>query len=81
MVERGGKVRRTPEDMDQVRAQMMRDGYPLPGSQRGNETVWKSLAGGIRRPQLLALLGMTPESFEERLREVRQQRKQLMGRA
>ena len=63
--------------MDAVKARMVHEGYPLADSTpQGNETVWKSLAGGVRRAQLLDLLGMTPEAFEERLREVRQQRKQ-----
>jgi hypothetical protein len=68
--------RRRWEQMDALRARMLREGYPLTGlSDKANEAVWYSLAKRTRRAQLAALLGMTPDQVEPAVVEVRKKRR------
>lgn len=60
---------------------MIRDGYPLPDlTPRENEQFWWTLVNQRRRPQLLALLGMSDDELRMALNRVRQQRKATTGR-
>lgn len=64
--------------MDALKARMIQEGYPLAdGTPQGNETLWRSLVRGVRRPQLLRLLRMTPEALDARITEIRAQRGKL----
>ena len=80
-MERGGIVRLTWEQMDALKARMLHEGFPLADSDAArNETIWRSLAGRRRRPQLQALMGWTEDDIEARLRDLRQQRTVQTGR-
>ena len=81
-VSSGSSRRRlAPEEMDALKARMVREGYPLlDSSKQGNETIYKSLTRGVRREQVLALVGMTSQQFEPRLQELRRQHYQATGR-
>jgi len=75
------KRRLTLEQMDAIKARMLREGYPLSdGTAQGNETIWRSLTRRVRRPQLQALLGWTDAQIDARVRELRKQRRDLTGR-
>ena len=79
-----GSARRrlTPEEMDALKARLVREGYPLHDStKQGNETIWKSLTRGVRRGHLLALLAMTPEQYDQRLPELRRHHFAATGRS
>lgn len=79
----GGSARgrRTPEQMDVLRVQMLTAGYPLAElSEKENERVWGSLIEKRRQSQVLALLSWTPAQYDEALKRVRQQR-QATGRS
>lgn len=66
--------------MDQLRAQMLTQGYPVAGlSQRDNEVVWKSLVARTRRPQLMTLTTLTDAAIDAAIKAVRKQR-QASGR-
>ncbi|MBA3825461.1 MAG: hypothetical protein H0X24_16375 [Ktedonobacterales bacterium] len=69
-----GTGRRTPVQMDELRAQMIREGYPLAGLSRDDmNRVWVSLTEKRRWPQLQALTGMDAAVLAERVRIIRQQ--------
>ena len=73
--------RRTPEEADQLRARMIREGYPLLDlTPRENEQFWWTLVNQRRRPQLLALLGITYDELHAALDRVRRQRQVTTGR-
>ncbi len=79
----GGSARgrRTPEQMDLLRVQMLTAGYPLAElSEKENERVWGSLIEKRRQAQVLALLSWSPAQYDEALKWVRQQR-QATGRS
>lgn len=81
VTQHSGQPRRTWEEMDALKARMIREGFPLPDHTAAvSERVWRSLAGRIRREQLLALLDMNSEEVERRIREVRRQRLLVRGR-
>jgi hypothetical protein len=62
--------------MDQLRAAMLMQGYPLVEVDlRSNEHVFKSLVERRRQAQVLALLGWTGEQYAQALQTVRRQRK------
>lgn len=74
--------RRTPEKADAIRAQMVRDGYPLAIlTQRENEQFWWSLVGRRRRSQLLALLCIGEDELVRAIDRVRKQRQATTGRS
>jgi hypothetical protein len=76
-----GKRRLSWEQMDQLKARMVREGYPLSKlSPSINEAVWYSLAKRVRRPQLHALLGMTDEQIDNAVRDLRGMRQLTTGR-
>jgi hypothetical protein len=66
-----GAKRRTWEEMDALRAQMVRDGFPLPElTDAENDRVRRSLFDGRRRPQLQASLGMSERELDAALEKV-----------
>jgi len=70
--------RRTWEQMDTLRARMVREGFPLADlTAAENVRVWRSLTARRRRPELQAVLGMTDGQIDQaltRMRLVRQLR-------
>ncbi|MGZ3602400.1 MAG: hypothetical protein ACXWQ5_22790, partial [Ktedonobacterales bacterium] len=79
----GGSARgrRTPEQMDVLRVQMLTEGYSLAElSEKENERVWGSLIEKRRQAQVLALLSWSPAQYDEALKRVRQQ-PQATGRS
>lgn len=75
------RSRRTPEQMDVLRVQMLAEGYPLAElSEKENERVWGSLIEKRRQAQVLALLSWSSAQYDEALKRVRQQR-QAIGRS
>jgi hypothetical protein len=73
--------RRTWEEMDALRARMVREGFPLAeltGAE--NWRVWQSLLTRRRRPQLQALLGMTEQQLEAATAQLRLQRQLVKER-
>jgi hypothetical protein len=72
-----GARRRTWEEMDALRAQMLLHGYPLAELRPAeNERVWSSLVQRRRIPQVLALLGWSEGELQAALQRVRAQRGQ-----
>ena len=70
-----GRGRRSPEQMDVRRAQMLSQGYPLADlTEKENERVFGSLIEKRRQAQVLDLLGWTADQYETALRGVRRQR-------
>jgi hypothetical protein len=68
--------RRTPQEMDRLRAAMLTKGYPLGDVDlRTNEHLFKSLVERRRQGQVLALLGWSSEQYAQALQTVRRQRK------
>ncbi|MGZ3611992.1 MAG: hypothetical protein ACXVBU_18215, partial [Ktedonobacteraceae bacterium] len=52
-------IRRTPEQLDDLRARMIREGYPLDGvSIQDSNDVWKTLTQRRRWDRLQALTGL-----------------------
>ncbi len=79
--ERGEVKRRSWEEMDGLRARMVREGYALDAfDARERERVWRSLAGGTRRAELLQLLGVSERELQALVSRVRVERLQLTGR-
>lgn len=77
-----GIRRRTWEEMDALRAQMVREGFPLAElSTAENERVWRSLTQRRRQPQLLVLLGMNAVQLDAALGRLRAQHRALTGRS
>ncbi|MBA3827150.1 MAG: hypothetical protein H0X24_25060 [Ktedonobacterales bacterium] len=69
-------ARRTPPEMDALRARMIHEGYPLAGLSRDDmNRVWVSLTEKRRWPHLQALTGMDDAALQERVRVIRQQYK------
>ncbi|MBA3826413.1 MAG: hypothetical protein H0X24_21240 [Ktedonobacterales bacterium] len=67
-------ARRTPPEMDALRARMIHEGYPLAGLTRDDmNRVWVSLTEKRRWPQLQDLTGMTEGALAERVKQIRQQ--------
>ncbi|MBA3826681.1 MAG: hypothetical protein H0X24_22630 [Ktedonobacterales bacterium] len=68
--------RRTPPEMDELRARMIREGYPLAGLSRdAMNRVWVSLTEKRRWPHLQVLTGMDAAALADRVRIIRQQYK------
>ncbi len=77
----GEVKRRSWEEMDGLRAQMVREGYALNGfDARERERVWRSLAGGTRRAEVLQLLGVSERELQALIARLRVERLQLTGR-
>jgi hypothetical protein len=73
--------RRTWEEMDRLRARMVREGFPLPElTATENERVWRSLTGRRRRPQLQALLGISDGQIDQALARMHMARLLLRNR-
>lgn len=71
-----GAGRRTPIQMDELRARMIREGYPMGGLSRDEmNRVWVSLTEKRRWPHLQALTGMDAATLADRVRIIRQQYK------
>ena len=69
-------ARRTPPEMDALRARMIREGYPLSDlTTRDNARLWKTLTEQRRWSYLQRLTGMTEAELSERVREIRRQYK------
>jgi hypothetical protein len=66
--------RRTWEEMDALRAQMLRHGYPLAELRSAeNERVWSSLVQRRRIPQVLKLLGWSEGELQAAIQRARTQ--------
>jgi hypothetical protein len=73
----GRSQRRTPPEMDALRARMIHEGYPVRGiTDADNRRVWQSLTDKRRLAQLQALTGMSVEQIAERVRQIRRQYQQ-----
>jgi hypothetical protein len=69
------------EAMDQLKARMVREGFPLPDlSPQLNENVWRSLSGRVRRRELQALLGMSDAQIDHAVRDLRGMRTVARGK-
>jgi hypothetical protein len=72
-----GARRRSWEEMDALRARMLRHGYPLAELRPAeNERVWSSLMQRRRIPQVLALLGWSEGALQQAIQRIRTQRGQ-----
>ncbi len=74
-------VRRTPVQMDELRARMIREGYALAGlSGKEQQRVWVSLTQKRRWPELQRLTGMEDAQLSERIRAIRKEYQAATGK-
>ncbi len=74
-------ARRTPIQMDELRARMIREGYPLDGlSRKEMDRVWVSLTQKRRWPELQRLTGMEDAQLIERVRQIRKEYQVATGK-
>lgn len=70
----GKAHRRTPEEMDALRARLIREGFPLTGlSERENIRIWVTITQKRRYAQMKRLLRVNDAAIDERIVCIRQQ--------
>jgi hypothetical protein len=75
------RVRRSPVEMDRLRARMIQAGYPLAElTRKENDRVWQSLTQRRRWPQLVRLTGMSDTDLWERVKAISQQYRATTGK-
>ncbi len=73
--------RRTPEEMDYLRARMIREGFPLLNiSDNENLRTWVTITQHRRWEQLRSIVQMTDEQIAQRMDDIRRQVRDRTGR-
>ena len=74
-------MRRTPIEADQLRARMIREGYPLGDlTTKENNRMWVTLTQRRRWPQLQQMTGMTDAQLQARVKQISADHFALTGR-
>ena len=74
-------MRRTPIEADQLRARMIREGYPLGDlTTKENNRMWVTLTQRRRWPQLQQVTGMTDAQLQARVKQISADHFALTGR-
>ena len=75
------RSRRTPAEADDLRARMIREGYPLAGiSTKENNRLWVTLTQERRWGHLQRLTGMTAAALRVRIKQINAQHLARTGR-
>lgn len=74
--DQGKKRRRSFEEMDALRADMLTQGYPVAQvSEKENERIFQTLVERRRQSFVLGILNWTPEQYDQALTQLRRQRR------